>query len=145
MQPVTPRWIQRFENFKTAYRRLEEVIDKLDAMYPVDEITLRIFEDSILQRFEFTQELAWKVIKDYLYYQGDDSIIGSRSAFRKALQLGIIADPMWMQTIEDRNLTSHKYDEGVASGVSKRVRECYMGLFRDFAAEMTGRQIADLQ
>ncbi len=72
MQPVTPRWIQRFENFKTAYRRLEEVIDKLDAMYPVDEITLRIFEDSILQRFEFTQELAWKVIKDYLYYQGDD-------------------------------------------------------------------------
>lgn len=135
------RWIQRFDSFKRALDRLEEVVDRLDVLFPLDEVTLKIYEDSIIQRFECTQELAWKVMKDFLTYQGETDIVGSRSAFRKALQAGVIDSPEWMRTIEDRNLTSHTYDEDDAHGICMRVRDVYLGLFRNFAENMQARII----
>lgn len=136
---TTPRWIQRFENYRNALRRLEEVIDRLNSSLPVDEITLGIFEDSIIQRFEFTQELAWKVMKDFLRYQGEEELIGSRDTFRRALKVGLIDSPEWMQTIEDRNLTSHKYDETIATGIGQRIRKTYLNLFQTLEADLMVR------
>lgn len=141
---ATLRWIQRFNNYRNALLRLEEVVEHLNAILPVDNITLRIYEDSIIQRFEYTQEMAWKVMKDYLLYQGENDIIASRSAIRKALKAGLISDPAWMNTIEDRNLSSHKYDEEVALGIGQRVRDTYLNLFKDFEKEMLTRMNDDM-
>ena len=48
---------------------------------------------------KYTQELAWKVMKDYEEYQGYTDVQGSRDAIRKALQMGIIEDTAWMSTL----------------------------------------------
>ena len=66
-----------------------------------------------IQRFEYTHELAWKVMKDYAEYQGYSDIRGSRDAIRKALEINLIFDRRWMESVEDRNLTSHNYDDEI--------------------------------
>ena len=78
-----------------------------------------------IQRFEYTHELAWKVMKDYAEYQGYTDIRGSRDAIRKALEMGLIDDKQWMETIEARNLTSHNYDNDVVSEIYENITNFY--------------------
>ena len=66
-----------------------------------------LLKEGLIQRFEYTHELAWKVMKDYAEYQGYTDVRGSRDALRQALQMGLINDAVWMDSIEDRNLISH--------------------------------------
>ncbi len=89
-----------------------------------------LLKEGLIQRFEYTRELAWKVMKDFAEYQGYTEIRGSRDAFRIALQMGLIEDSAWMDSIADRNLTSHNYDEDVAEEVYQSVVEKYHPLFR---------------
>ncbi|MFN4232292.1 MULTISPECIES: nucleotidyltransferase substrate binding protein [Thermus] len=73
--------------------------------------------DSAIQRFEFTFELAWKVLKEYLEYQGIEAR-SPRAAIRSAFQVGLLPeDPGWLEMLELRNLTSHTYDEALAEKV----------------------------
>ena len=65
-----------------------------------------LLKEGLIQRFEYTHELAWKVMKDYAEYQGYSDIRGSRDAIRKALEINLIFDRRWMESVEDRNLTS---------------------------------------
>ena len=70
----------------------------------------------MIQRFEFTFELAWKLMKSYAEYQGTDKeIMGSRDAIRWAFENKLIADSnIWMEMVKRRNDTSHAYDEDTA-------------------------------
>ena len=95
----------------------------------VDEL----LQEGMIQRFEYTHELAWKVMKDYAEYQGYTDIRGSRDAIRKALEMGLIDDKRWMETIEARNLTSHNYDNDV---VSENITNLYFPLFCRFEEKM---------
>ena len=108
------RWVQRFSNYQKALRRLDEAIEivsrKTDWAESIDDL----LQEGLIQRFEYTHELAWKVMKDYAEYQGYTDVRGSRDAFRKALEMGLIQDRRWMESIEDRNLTSHNYDDETA-------------------------------
>ncbi|MDO4172024.1 MAG: HI0074 family nucleotidyltransferase substrate-binding subunit, partial [Prevotellaceae bacterium] len=99
------RWKQRFENFKRAYTRLSDAILTIESLHDTDSATLELMEEGLIQRFEYTHELAWNVLKDYLHYEGYNDINGSRSAIRKALAIGLIEDRRWMDSINDRNLT----------------------------------------
>lgn len=87
-------------------------------------------------RFEYTHELAWKVMKDYAEYQGYTDIRGSRGAIRKTLQIGLIEDKRWMETIKDRNLTSYNYDDDVASEIYENIVQVYYPLFCRFEERM---------
>ena len=89
-----------------------------------------------MQRFEYTQELAWKVMKDYEEFQGYTDIQGSRDAIRKALQIGIIDSKMWMETIASRNVTSHCYDETEFNEVLNHIISQYLPIFKTFAIKM---------
>ena len=60
-----------------------------------------LLKEGVIQRFEYTHELAWKVMKDYAEYQGYTDLRGSRDSFRIALQMGLIEDDEWMDSIED--------------------------------------------
>lgn len=76
------RWRQRFQNFEKAYLQLEKFVEKEE---------LNEFEDQgLIKCFEYTYELAWNLMKDYLVYQGVVGIIGSRDAIRQAYNLEII-------------------------------------------------------
>ncbi len=131
------RWIQRFSNYRRAFAKLSEAIDSLSNIENLDEPIRELIKEGVIQRFEYTHELAWKVIKDYAEYQGYTDIHGSRDAFRKGLQMGIIDSPDWMDSIEDRNLTSHNYDEDIAQEIYDDIINKYYPLFVKLADTMT--------
>ena len=130
------RWIQRFDNYRRALAKLGQAVDiiadKMDWGDDIDEL----LKEGLIQRFEYTHELAWNVMKNYAEYQGYTDIRGSRDAFRKALQMGIIDDSEWMDSIEDRNLTSHSYGEDTAEMVCESIVKKYYPLFVKFERKM---------
>lgn len=95
-------------------------------------------EQGLIQRFEFTHELAWNVLKDYFEYQGNADITGSRDATREAFNKGLIDDgDGWMEMIKSRNKSSHTYNEETAKEIVKNVVEWYYGLFLKLKDRMT--------
>lgn len=130
------RWVQRFSNYQKALRRLDEAIEivsrKTDWAESIDDL----LQEGLIQRFEYTHELAWKVMKDYAEYQGYTDVRGSRDAFRKALEMGLIQDRRWMESIEDRNLISHNYDDETATEIQRRIVTLYYPFFKDFEEMM---------
>lgn len=117
------RWEQRFSNYSKALNQLTEGLTIED---PSD-----LEKEGIIQRFEYTFDLAWKTLKDYLKLQGYTDITGSRDTFREAFSLGLIEDgDIWMEMIESRNLTSHTYNEETASEILESIRDDYFSLFR---------------
>lgn len=123
------RWLQRLEHYQKALARLSAAATLVARNYddPEQEDLLR---EGLVQRFEYTQELAWKVMKDYAEYQGYTDIQGSRDAIRTSLQMGIITDRTWMETIADRNITSHCYDEAEFMEVLTKVVNVYLPMFK---------------
>ena len=94
----TERWKQRLQNYSVVLQHLNKAVEAYDEKSP------NIIKEGVLQRFEFTHELAWKVLKDYLEYEGHQNITGSRTATRLALNLGLIQDgQIWIDMIESRN------------------------------------------
>lgn len=133
MDSTLPRWEQKLNNYRKALRRLAEVVNVMNVR------ELNDFEaDGLIQRFEFTFELAWKLMKSYAEYQGvDKEIMGSRDAVRWAFDSGLITDSdVWMEMIKRRNDTSHTYDEDTATEVGLRVKDAYFQQFVRFYEKM---------
>jgi nucleotidyltransferase substrate binding protein (TIGR01987 family) len=130
------RWLQRFSNFRKALAKLRQAVEivsvKTDFEDEVDELP----EEGLIQRFEYTHELSWKVMKDYLEYQGYTDIHGSRDAIRKSLEINIIDDAQWMESIRDRNQTSHNYDDDTVTRIYENVIYVYFPLFCRFEKTM---------
>lgn len=125
------RWKQWLQNYQKALGWLERALAD-----PSPDVVHRA---GMVQFFEMTFELAWKVLKDYLENQGFLDVASPRSALKKAFELGLIADGRgWLKGLEDRDLTAHTYDEGTAIQVEKLVRTQYLPLFRALAAKMEG-------
>jgi len=130
------RWQQRFENYRKVLTRLRQAVQILSFGENRDDAIDYLLKEGLIQRFEYTHELAWKVMKDYAEYQGYTDIRGSRDAFRLALQMGIIDDARWMESIADRNLTSHNYDEEIAQDVYDAIMTKYYPLLIKFEETM---------
>lgn len=130
------RWIQRLSNYDKAVARLRNAASIIANEKHFDNDTDDLLKEGLIQRFEYTQELAWKVMKDYEEYQGYTDVQGSRDAIRKALQMGIIEDTAWMSTISSRNLTSHCYDEEEFNTVSNKIIYDYLPIFVKFSERM---------
>lgn len=113
------RWKQRFDNYLKALQTLS------DAARLAEERDLTTLEEQgVIQSFEFTHELAWNVLKDYLEYQGVRDVVGSRGAVREAFRNGLIEDgETWMTMIRDRNLSSHTYNQETAQEIVGRILE----------------------
>lgn len=130
------RWIQRFRNFRSALYRLGKAVEIVTEQISEDEEVDDLLKEGLIQRFEYTHELAWKVMKDYAEYQGYTDIRGSRDAFRKAFDMGLVTDKSWMDSIIDRNLTSHNYDEDTAEDICENIVDVYYPLFVKFEKVM---------
>lgn len=136
MENTDIRWVQRYSNFRKALAKMSEAIDIVAEKYDWQDSIDELLKEGLIQRFEYTHELAWKVMKDYEEYQGYNNIRGSRDAIRLALQIGIIEDKEWIESIEDRNLTSHNYDEDVAEDVFISIVNDYYPLLVKFDETM---------
>jgi len=91
----------------------------------------------LIKAFEYTFELAWTTLKDFLEYRGQTEIYGSRDAIRKAFQLNLIEDgDNWMDMLVSRNRTSHTYNEETAEQICQAVKNIYFKLFKTFEKKM---------
>lgn len=118
-------WIQQFNHFVKALAQLREAVE-LAQQRPLSKLE----EQGMIQAFEYTYELAWHTLKDYLAMQGEIGIHGSRDAFRLAFRRGLIQDgDMWMEMVRSRTLTSHTYNEDVARQVVVAIMEQYFPLY----------------
>lgn len=126
------RWKQRFDNFERALRQVSQAM-ALKAQRPLSELE----QQGLIQGFEFTHELAWNVLKDYLEMEGIQGLIGSRSTVREAFKRGLVMDgEVWMDMIEKRNLSSHTYNQAVASTVVAAIAERYYPAFCELQARL---------
>lgn len=139
MEKQEIRWVQRLDSFRKALERMNEAIKSV-SIYSVKTIESELLLDALIQRYEFTHELAWKLMKDYLEYMGIEGIIGSRDAIRYALQNGLIDDDRWMDSIVDRNITSHNYDQEIAIEIAGRIISIYQPLFDKFLQVMSEKE-----
>lgn len=130
------RWLQRFSNYRKALVRLGKAVDIVSSRMEEDEEIDDLLEEGLIQRYEFTHELAWKVMKDYAEYQGITGLSGSRDAIRQTLQFGLIDDENWMRSISDRNLTSHQYDKDTAQEIIENIINMYYPLFVEYEKTM---------
>lgn len=115
------RWIQRLENFSKALEKLNEAAQIMEKELHYSVEVNDLLKDGLIQRFEYTHELAWNVMKDYAEYQGSTDIRGFRDAIRWSLHNGLANDKAWMKSIEDRNLSSHDYDSMTADSFSSKL------------------------
>lgn len=127
------RWRQRFEHFKGAFGQLTKATE-LAKQRPLSELE----QQGLIKAFEFTHELGWNVLKDYLEAQGYADLIGSRDASRTAFKNGLVDDgEAWMDMIKARNRTSHTYDcevaESIANDIRNRFQPALAALERRFA------------
>lgn len=121
------RFLERIADLKAAFVRLEEVL----AMEEND-----VVRDSIIQRFEFTYELAWKAAKLWLESK-DIDVRNAKDTWEAALLQGVIDDGNgWSRLHEMRNLTSHTYNEKTAKDVVGFVRHSGRGLFAAFVQRL---------
>ena len=144
MENTLPRWEQKLSSYRKALSRLAEVVNVMKIRQLND-----LESDGLIQRFEFTFELAWKLMKSYAEYQGTDKeLMGSRDAIRWAFENKLIKDSdVWMEMIKRRNDTSHTYDENTAADVVIRVKDAYFQAFVCFYNKMkslSSQKIEDL-
>lgn len=127
------RWKQRFNNFLKAFRRLEAAVELAQERELTD-----LEQQGLIQSFEFTHELAWNVLKDYLELKGITGLIGSRDTTREAFKRGLIEKgEEWMEMILARNKTSHTYDPNVAQAVADAILEQYYPALKSMAEKFT--------
>ena len=115
---------EKYEQFEAAVSRLREALEDYRST-PLSSV-----RDGVIQRFEFCAELAWKTMREYLLDQGYTEINSPKAVIRQAFAYGMIEDAEgWVRLINDRNLTSHVYDEKTAEEIFRRIETVYLALF----------------
>ena len=123
------RWIQRLNNYQKALNQLGKFIAKGE----LNELE----EQGLIQAFEYTHELAWNTLKNFLESRGNQAIYGSRDATREAFKLGLLEDGEgWMDMIQSQNKTSHTYNEDTAKEIVNDILTRYFSLFEQLRETM---------
>ena len=151
------RWEQRFSSFRKALKKLSEAvlyirneIDEKEVEIQSDEdikeVLGEIIKEGLIQRFEYTYEMAWNVMKDYALYQGNSELAGSRDAIRYAFSTNLIKDgEMWMDMMKSRIKTSHTYNEETANEIYLKIINEYYDAFNEFEKVMEEKRTGSQQ
>jgi len=109
------RWKQRFDNFEKVFLRLKDAL--------LNETPSELEKAGVIQYFEFTFELGWKTLKDYLQEMGVE-VRFPRDTIKEAFKNELIQDgDLWIEMLEKRNQMSHTYDEFAANQSFQLVRD----------------------
>lgn len=139
------RWHQRFSNFTKALNKLTEAVEYIETGLKdnnfddknSNDVITDIIKEGLIQRFEYTHELAWNVMKDFLLEVGEIKTMGSKDATREAFKADLISDgDVWMEMIISRNNTSHTYNEEIAHEIYSKIIYNYYPEFLAFKAIM---------
>lgn len=123
---IDVRWKQRFDNYEKALAQLEA-----GAMGTTDE---RLAQEGLIQRFEYTFELAWKCLQDLFTERGLPEIRGPRPVLQQALQDGLIRNGLlWMDMLRARNEATHLYDESVFLEIYSKIRPDFLPALQKFS------------
>jgi nucleotidyltransferase substrate binding protein (TIGR01987 family) len=121
------RWLQRFENFESAYAVFLRRIDEYE-QFPDKEA----YQMALIQGFEIIIELAWKTLKDYLENEGYSEVKNAKQTVRQAFQDEIIRDAeAWMGALEKRNLTSHVYNVAILHETLDFIHDRFYPVLKD--------------
>jgi nucleotidyltransferase substrate binding protein (TIGR01987 family) len=139
------RWEQRFSNYKKALAKLGEVVETRT----VDELS-ELEAEGLIQRFEYTYELAWLTLQDLFRAKGYTGVAGPNAVLKQAFLVGVITDEEGWRSLKDsRQLTSHTYDEETAERVVGDIFLTYFGLLKqletDLEEERSGSQLSIFQ
>lgn len=118
---MTQRWLQRFDNYKRAQAQLDDAVKLMRSR----ELSA-LEKQGVIQAFEFTWELAWNLLKDYLNWQDESEITGARDAIRESYKRGLIDNgDIWMFMLQDCNRTSHTYNESTMNDILTGIDKHY--------------------
>jgi len=141
------RWEQRFSNYEKALEKLHQAVEKIKTDFKLDdegkidddEFLDDIIKEGLIQRFEYTHELAWNVMKDFLGEIGEVKMFGSKDATKEAFAAELIKDgEIWMDMVQSRNKTSHTYNEETADEIFLKIMHQYHPAFLAFRDKMEG-------
>ena len=134
------RWVQRFSNYKKALSKLAEVTDK--SLTDLSELE----KEGMIQRFEYTFELAWKTLQDLLVYKGYQDIAGPNPVLEQSLKDGYILDERgWRNMKKSRELTSHTYNSSTADDIAEDILAHYYDLLKQLEIRLDGERGAGIQ
>ena len=116
------RWKQRFSHFRQAFLLLQQALE-----HGPDGLSL-LEKEGVIQRFEYTFELAWKTIKDFLELGGVIiSPVTARQVLKDAATAKIVADAqVWIDMLDHRNLLAHTYDSSVFEEAVEAIASRYL-------------------
>lgn len=113
------RWKQRFQNYKKALTQFSNAVRQNSKD--------RLAQEGLIQRFEYTFELAWKCLQDILQERGLVEIRGPKPVLEQAFQDGLIHEGLiWMDMLRARNETSHIYDEAVFLEIYNKAKDHFL-------------------
>ncbi len=125
------------EKIKSKIVDLERANQRLQESLLRDAEADDIVIDAIIKRFEFTYELSWKLMKIYLEYNGNLDGTSPRRAIQEAFKIGLIKDgDSWLEMLEDRNRTTHTYDESTADDICRHIKNNYAKHFVSFIEQI---------
>lgn len=125
------RFFDKYEKYLQAVERLNEAVQDYEKT-PIESI-----KDGVIQRFEFTTELAWKTLREYLIDQGYVELNSPKSVLNQSFVIGLFSDErVWLNIINDRNMTSHIYDEKTADEIFQRIKNQYVEEFEKLKSKL---------
>ncbi|MDR2581963.1 MAG: nucleotidyltransferase substrate binding protein [Fibromonadaceae bacterium] len=126
------RWVQRFDSYKKALATLERSVEAAKSR-DLNELE----EQGLIKGFEFTFELSWNLLKDYLESKGFIDFYGPKDTFRLAFQEGLISDgELWMEIIENKNRSLHTYYIDIARQIISAIMSKYVLKFKELSEKM---------
>ena len=132
-QQADIRWLQRYSNFHKACQRLIEVTESGKTIDDLSELE----QEGLVQRFEYTFELSWKVLQDLLIYKGYEFMLGPNGTLKMAFEDGLIADhDGWRRMAKSRNTLSHVYDEAEVLPIVRMIYSDYAPLLKQLDGDL---------
>jgi len=128
------RWQQRFQNFEKAFILLRDILAEKKELSQIEK-------EGVIQRFEYTFELAWKTLSDYLKFQGlgvEENL--PRIVIKQGFNANVIKNGAeWINMLTNRNAMSHQYDVSKFEEVIKDLRASHLDLLSDFYLLLKGK------
>jgi nucleotidyltransferase substrate binding protein (TIGR01987 family) len=135
-----PRWVYRFDNYTRALTLLREAVEAMQARHLTD-----LEKQGLIQRFEFTCELAWKLLKDYLEHTAVRlETVTPAAVIKEAYAARLIENgDLWMQSLNARNRTSHIYDLKTFQKILDDIGHNYLPLFEALQRKLLPSTLED--
>ena len=137
MADADVRWLQRLDNYGRALATLQRAV-----AIAQERALSELEEQGLIEAFEFSHELSWLLLKDFLADQGVSGISGSRDAVREAVVRELLppgSEATWMAMIRSRNLTSHTYNPALAREIATLIVESYAPALQELQSTMQSR------